>query len=345
MATENTQTGSADVEDQRPLVLTGMQPTGRLHLGNFLGAALNWRRMLDDYRCFFFIPDLHALTIGTPPEELRKNTLDCIAQYVACGLDPAKCTIFLQSQVKGHTELAWILGCLTPLGQLERMTQFKDKARKQQSIHAGLLYYPILMAADILLHNAELVPIGEDQKQHLELARDLAQKFNSTYSETFKVPKPYISSVAARIMSLQNPKAKMSKSDPNEAASIFIADEATVIRKKILSAVTDSQKQICADPQRPGIFNLLNIYAAVTQSNPESAAEHFRDYQGYAAFKKEIADGLIALLEPVRQRYLALREDKDYLHSVIHEGAIKAQARADTMLSQVYRTVGLLKKN
>jgi tryptophanyl-tRNA synthetase len=345
MDTENTPTGFADAADRHPLVLTGMQPTGRLHLGNLLGAVLNWRRMLDDSQCFFFIPDLHALTIGTPPEELRKNTLDCIAQYVACGLEPEKCTIFLQSQVTGHTELAWILGCLAPLGQLERMTQFKDKARRQQSLHAGLLYYPVLMAADILLYNADLVPIGEDQKQHLELARDLAQKFNATYSETFKIPEPYIGPVGARIMSLQNPKEKMSKSDPNESASIFITDEAAVIRKKILGAVTDSQKQICPDPQRPGIFNLLQIYAAVTQRSLESAAEHFRDYQGYAAFKKEIADELIALLEPVRQRTFTLREDEDYLRSIIRSGAAKAQARANKVLKEVRWKVGLLGEN
>ncbi|MDR2420208.1 MAG: tryptophan--tRNA ligase [Puniceicoccales bacterium] len=331
------------VADHRPLVLTGMQPTGRLHLGNFLGAAYHWRKMLEDYQCFFFIPDLHAMTVATKAPQLQDNTLSCIAQYIACGLDPAKCTIFLQSQVTGHTELAWILGCITPLGQLERMTQFKDKALKQKEfIGTGLLYYPILMAADILLYNADLVPIGEDQKQHLELARDLAQKFNSRYSEIFNIPEPYMGSVGARIMSLQNPKEKMSKSDPSAMATLHITDENSVIRKKILSAVTDSQNDITADPERPGILNLLNIYAAATQMTLESAVEHFKDHRGYAAFKNEIADVIIALLEPIRQHYLSLREERDYLLSVIHEGAMRAQARADTMLSKVYHTVGLL---
>jgi tryptophanyl-tRNA synthetase len=331
--------------DRHPVVLTGMQPTGRLHLGNFLGAAYNWRNMLDDYQCFFFIPDLHAMTVPVKPTQLRDNTLNCIAQYIACGLDPAKCTIFLQSQVTGHTELAWILGCIAPIGQLERMTQFKDKALKhRENINAGLLYYPILMAADILLYNADLVPIGEDQKQHLELTRDLAQKFNATYSETFKIPEPYMGKTGARIMSLQNPKEKMSKSDLNESASIFITDEATIVRKKILSAVTDSQKQIIAEPSRHGIFNLLNIYAAATHTTLESAVEHFKEHQGYASFKNEIADAVIVLLEPVRQHYLSLQEDKNYLHSIIHEGAMRAQARADVMLSKIYRTVGLSEK-
>jgi tryptophanyl-tRNA synthetase len=332
--------------DPRPLVLTGMQPTGRLHLGNFLGAALNWQKMLEDHQCFFFIPDQHAITIPTQAAQLRSNTLDCIAQYIACGLDPQKCSIFLQSQVTGHTELAWILGCLTPLGQLERMTQFKDKALKQkENVHAGLLYYPVLMAADILLYNADLVPIGEDQKQHLELTRDLAQKFNATYSETFKVPDPYVGKVGARIMSLQNPKEKMSKSDLSTAATLFISDEAPVIRKKILSAVTDSQSHIAADPTRPGILNLLNIYAAATQVTLESAAEHFKEHQGYAAFKKEVAEAVIVLLEPIRQHYLSIRDDKSYLLSIIREGATQAQIRADKMLAKVQRKVGFLERS
>jgi tryptophanyl-tRNA synthetase len=226
------------------------------------------------------------------------------------------------------------------------MTQFKDKALKhKENINAGLLYYPVLMAADILLYNADLVPIGEDQKQHLELTRDLAQKFNTTYSDTFKVPDPYVGKVGARIMSLQNPKGKMSKSDPSTAATIFITDEASVIRKKILSAVTDSQNRITADPERPGIFNLLNIYAAATQMTLESAVEHFKDHQGYAAFKKEVAEAVIELLEPIRQHYLSIRDDRNYLLSVIHEGAIKAQVRADRMLAKVHRKVGFLERS
>jgi len=341
MATDNGGGDIAKTAEARPLILSGMQPTGRLHLGNFLGAALHWRRMLDDHRCFFFIPDLHALTIGLAPEVLRNNTLDCVAQYVACGLDPEKCTIFLQSMVAGHTELAWILGCLAPLGQLERMTQFKDKARRRESVNAGLLYYPVLMAADILLYNADLVPIGEDQKQHLELTRDLAQKFNHTYARIFKIPEPCIGHVGARIMSLQNPVEKMSKSDPGAAATLFISDEASVIRKKILSAVTDSQNRIAIDPQRPGILNLLNIYAAVTRTSLEAAAEHFQSHQGYAAFKNEVADGVIALLEPVRRRYLAWREDRKHLLDILHTGAARARVLAQETLQKVRQAVGL----
>ena len=246
----------------KPVVLTCAQPTGRLHLGNYLGAVLNWGRMQDDHTCYFGIVDQHAITVPTVPADLRTHTYECLAQYLACGLDPARSQLFVQSHVTGHTELAWILGCLCPLGQLERMTQFKDKSAKQTSIRAGLLTYPILMAADILLYNASKVPVGDDQKQHLELTRDLAQKFNHTYSDTFVIPEPYIATTGARIMSLQNPEAKMSKSDPNAAATLFITDSADDIRRKIGSAVTDSGAEVRAAADKPGVTNLLQILAA-----------------------------------------------------------------------------------
>jgi tryptophanyl-tRNA synthetase len=333
-----------EVNGVKKIVLTGMQPTGLLHLGNFLGAANNWNKMLDQYTCYFFIPNQHAITVPHLPATLRAATLNCVAQYIACGLNPQKCTIFIQSHIVGHTELAWILSCLTPLGQLYRMHQFKDKSAKKEHIYSGLLYYPVLMAADILLYNADYVPTGEDQKQHVELARDLAEKFNATYSPTFTVPAPLIEKIGARVMSLKSPEHKMSKSDPDGNATIYISDEAKVIQKKIASALTDSQDKICADPSRPGIANLLNIYCAATNISPEKAEEKFATYRGYAPFKRELADALIALLEPVREQYIAIKDDKEYLQSVIRRGAETVQPIALKTLSKAYRKIGFLDK-
>ncbi len=239
---------SENSNPQKPVILTGAQPTGRLHLGNYLGAVRNWQAMQSDFECFFFITNQHAITLPKVPAELRQNTYTCLAQYIACGLDPARSNLFVQSHVVGHNELAWILSCICPLGQLERMTQFKDKAKKQIAVNSGLLFYPVLMAADILLYNANVVPVGEDQKQHLELTRDLAEKFNATFSPTFNVPEPFIGAAGARIMSLQNPDAKMSKSDPNHLGTVDLVDPADLIRKKIMSAVTDSEGAIRFDP-------------------------------------------------------------------------------------------------
>ncbi|MDR1435509.1 MAG: tryptophan--tRNA ligase [Puniceicoccales bacterium] len=327
---------------EKKIVLTGMQPTGILHLGNFLGAANNWKKMLDAYTCYFFIPNQHAITVPQIPANLRHGTLNCVAQYIACGLDPEKCTIFIQSQIIGHTELAWILGCLTPLGQLYRMHQFKDKSSKNENIYSGLLYYPVLMAADILLYNADFVPTGEDQKQHVELARDLAEKFNGTYSETFTVPSPMIEKTGARIMSLKAPEHKMSKSDPDGNGTIYITDEPKIIQKKIASALTDSTNKIANDPERPGMVNLLNIYCAATGIATADAEEKFKIYQGYAPFKKEVADALIALLEPVQKKYKSIKDDKEYLQSVAQKGAETVQPIAQGTLSKVYRKIGFL---
>lgn len=333
-----------EIEHKKKVVLTGMQPTGRLHLGNFLGAAHNWQKMLDQYTCYFFIPNQHAITVPQVPATLRHATLNCIAQYIACGLDPERCTIFVQSQIIGHTELAWVLGCITPLGQLQRMHQFKDKSAKQESIYSGLLYYPVLMAADILLYNADYVPTGEDQKQHVELARDIAERFNHLYSPTFTLPEPLIKKEGARIMSLKDPTHKMSKSDPDALASLFITDEPNIIRKKIAAAVTDSEGKICIDEARPGITNLLNIYSALEGISLEVAEEKFRTYHEYAPFKAELADALIAKLEPVQEKYNAIKDDKTYLTSVIQRGAETVQPLAYKMLSKVYRKVGFLEK-
>jgi tryptophanyl-tRNA synthetase len=304
----------------KPVVLTCAQPTGRLHLGNYLGAVLNWGRMQDDYECYFGIVDQHAITVTHVPAQLRDNTYSCLAQYVACGLDPARSRLFVQSHVIGHTELAWILGCLCPLGQLERMTQFKDKSRKHESVDAGLLFYPVLMAADILLYNASLVPVGDDQKQHLELARDLAEKFNHRYSETFKVPEPFISKVGSRIMSLQDPTAKMSKSDPNHAATVFITDRPEEVRKKIMSAVTDSSAEVRSGPDKPGVTNLLSIMSACTGRAVAELEDEFVG-KGYGDFKKAVAVAVVATLDPVRVRYDELIKDRAELDRIFNSGA------------------------
>ncbi len=325
---------------QKPVILTGAQPTGRLHLGNYLGAVRNWSIMQDDYQCYYFITNQHAITLPKVPAELRQNTYSCLAQYMACGIDPAKSTIFVQSHVLGHTELAWVLSCLCPLGQLERMTQFKDKAKKQISVNAGLLYYPVLMAADILLYNANVVPVGEDQKQHLELTRDLAEKFNATFSPTFNVPEPFIGKAGARVMSLQNPNAKMSKSDPNQSGVIELIEPADSVRKKIMSAVTDSDSCVRADAaNKPGITNLMSIYAAVTGKTNQQIEDDFAG-KGYGDFKKSVADAVIATLDPVRNRYEELIKDKAYLDEVLKAGAAVAQRTAYKTLAKVYRKVG-----
>jgi tryptophanyl-tRNA synthetase len=327
----------------KPVVLTCAQPTGRLHLGNYLGAVLNWGRMQDDHDCYFGIVDQHAITVPYVPAQLRENTYSCLAQYVACGLDPAKSRLFAQSHVIGHTELAWILGCLCPLGQLERMTQFKDKSRKQESVDAGLLFYPVLMAADILLYNAALVPVGDDQKQHLELARDLAEKFNHRYSDTFKVPEPFISKVGSRIMSLQDPTAKMSKSDPNHAATVFITDRPEDVRKKIMSAVTDSSAEVRAGADKPGVTNLLSIMSACTGRSVAALEAEFAG-KGYGDFKKAVADAVVAMLDPVRLRYDELIKDRGELDRILKAGAEQAQATAFRTLSKVNRKVGFVER-
>jgi tryptophanyl-tRNA synthetase len=334
---------TSEKKPAKPVVLTCAQPTGRLHLGNYLGAVLNWGRMQDDHDCYFGIVDQHAITVPYVPAQLRENTYSCLAQYVACGLDPARSRLFAQSHVIGHTELAWILGCICPLGQLERMTQFKDKSRKQESVDAGLLFYPVLMAADILLYNAALVPVGDDQKQHLELARDLAEKFNHRYSDTFKVPEPFISKVGSRIMSLQDPTAKMSKSDPNHSATVFITDRPEDVRKKIMSAVTDSSAEVRAGADKPGVTNLLSIMSACTGRSVAALEAEFAG-KGYGDFKKAVADAVVAMLDPVRLRYDELIKDRGELDRILKAGAEQAQATAFRTLSKVNRKVGFVER-
>ncbi len=335
--------------EEKPVVLTCAQATGQLHLGNYLGAVRNWVRYLDDYECFFGIVDLHAITVPYVPAELRKASLECAAQYIACGLDPAKCHLFLQSHVTGHTELAWVLGCITPLGKLERMTQFKDKSRKQEDaasfIGSGLLYYPVLMAADILLYNADRVPVGEDQKQHVELTRDIASKFNETYSDTFKLPAVDIPKTGARVMNLQDPAKKMSKSDPTQTGTIFLKDSPELIRKKIGSAVTDSDpdRRIVSAKENSGIPNLLDILSACSDKSVEALEQGFAG-ASYADFKSAVADAVVTTLAPVQERYQALVEDKAALNAALKDGADAAQRRAYKTLGKVYRKCGFVER-
>ena len=329
---------------QKPVVLTCAQPTGQLHLGNYIGAVRNWVSYLDSSECYFGIVDMHAITMPYKPADLRKNSLDCLAQYIACGLDPEKCNLFLQSHVIGHAELAWLLGCLCPLGRLERMTQFKDKSAKNDDfVGSGLLYYPVLMAADILLYNADVVPVGEDQKQHLELTRDLASKFNQTYSDTFKIPEPRIGKVGARVMSLQNPDSKMSKSDTNEGGTLYILDEPKVLLKKIKSAVTDSDSDVRAADDKPGVANLLSLFSVASGRSVEDIQ---KDYvgKGYAPFKEDVAEAVIEMLRPVRERYKEVCADKGYLTKILASGAQSAQKRAYKTLSKVYRKAGFVER-
>ena len=326
----------------KPVVLSFMRASGNLHLGNYLGALKNWIAMVDDYECFFGMADMHAITEKYTPAVLRKDTISILAQYIASGLVAEKSHFFLQSHVIGHTELAWVLGCLTPLGQLERMTQFKEKAKKQRSnINAGLLYYPVLMASDILLYNADQVPVGEDQKQHVELCRDIAQKFNNNYSETFKVPEVFIPKAGARIMSLQEPENKMSKSDENLNGTLFLLDPPKLLRKKIMSAVTDSGSEIAAREGKPGMTNLLNILSSITNTSIGELEKRFSG-KGYAEFKDAVADAVIALVGPIQEKYASIINDKPYLESIIKEGANAAQNRANKMLSKVHRKVGFV---
>lgn len=349
--------------ETRPTILTCAQPSGVLTLGNYLGALRNWASMQDEFECFFGIVDMHAITVRQVPAELRRNTLSALAQYVACGMDPARSHLFIQSHVIGHAELAWVLACLTPIGELQRMTQFKEKAarlgfrvsdeaeeglrfahegaRAQASVNSGLLYYPVLMAADILLYNAHRVPVGEDQRQHLELCRDLAQRFNQQYSDTFNIPEAHIPPAGARIRSLQEPEKKMSKSDSNSTATIFILDEPSLIRKKIMSAVTDSSAEIRAADDKPGVTNLLQILSVTGGQSIPDLEKAFAGC-GYADLKRAVADAVVATLEPVQARYRELMEDRSGLEAILRQGAEAAQRRAYRTLSKVYRKVGFL---
>lgn len=332
-------------DSAKPVVLTCAQPTGLLTLGNYFGAIRNWTTLLDDHECFFGIVDQHAITVPYKPADLRQATYKTLAMYIACGIDPEKCNLFVQSHVIGHTELAWVLGTICPIGQLERMTQFKDKSAREDIgfVGSGLLYYPVLMAADILLYNADRVPVGEDQRQHLELCRDLAQKFNTIYSETFRVPGVDIPKVGARIMSLQDPTRKMSKSDSNQNATLYLLDEPAIIRKKIRSAVTDSGTEVKAGPEKPGVSNLLSIMSTATGRSVNELEQQFSG-ASYGDFKSAVAESVVGVLAPIQERFHAIAGDKDYLNGVLKAGAEAAQKRAYKTLSKVYRKVGFVER-
>ena len=329
----------------KPIVLSGAQPSGQLTIGNYLGALRQWDRMQDDYDCLYCIVDLHAITVRQEPAALRSASLDSLALYLACGIDPARSAVFMQSHVPEHSQLAWVLNCYTQFGELSRMTQFKDKSeRHNNNVNAGLFTYPVLMAADILLYQANQVPVGHDQKQHLELARDVAMRFNALHGDVFTVPEPYIPPVAARVMSLQEPTKKMSKSDENPWNFVGLLEDPKMISKKFKKAMTDSE-----DPPRvyfdidnkPGVANLLSILSGVTNKSVEALVQ---EYEGkmYGHLKTDVADAVIALLEPVQKRFAEIRQDQSVMNDVMRAGAANARQRAAATLAKVNEAVGFV---
>ena len=323
-------------------VFSGIQPSGTSHLGTYLGALKNWVSLQDGYECYFCIVDLHALTVPQDPKVLRANVREMAAIFLAVGLDPEKSVIFRQSRVSAHTELTWLLNCIAKVGELSRMTQFKDKAQKggAEAASVGLYDYPVLQAADILLYNAHLVPVGEDQRQHLELSRTLARRFNGLYGETFVVPEPMILDTGARIMALDEPMKKMSKSSPTPAGYIALLDEPDVVRRKIRRAKTDSGTEILASPDKPSITNLLSIYAAMT-GRPVSEIEAEYVGKGYGDFKKDLAEAVVAALSPIREKTLELLDDPRELDELLEAGAEKAREAARPTLHSAWAKIGL----
>ena len=325
-------------------VLSGIQPTGSIHIGAYLAAIKQWTELQQSEECIFFIADLHALTIPHNPEEFARATLNTAVELLAAGLNPEKCLIFVQSQVKEHTELAWILNTLTPVSELERMTQYKEKSKQfKKNLNTGLLTYPVLQAADILLYQTDSVPVGKDQLQHLELTKTIARKFNKKYGETFKVPQALTLPVGAKIMALNNPKKKMSKSAPRSCLYLF--DEPEAIKKKIMSAVTDTGKIIRYDPvKKPGIANLLTIYSAISLKPIKAVEKKFKG-KGYADFKKQLSALLIQKLEPFRRKKKELLQREVYVREILERGRKRAQVLASTTMREVYRKMGLLYLN
>lgn len=329
---------------ERQVLFSGIQPSGNLTLGNYLGALKNWVDLQGQYDCLFSLVDLHTITQRQEPAILREHCYDALAVYLAVGIDPQQQTIFLQSHVPAHSQLAWILNCYSYVGELSRMTQFKDKAKKNEAnINVGLFAYPILMAADILLYQTHLVPVGADQKQHLEIARDLALRFNNVYGEIFTIPEGYFPTLGARIMSLQDPAKKMSKSDCDTNATLFLLDSPEVIVNKLKRAVTDSGKDISFDSKnKPGISNLLTILALVTDKSTEQWVAELQGC-GYGKLKSLVADGLIEFLRPMQEKYCLLRQDRQYLSDILRQGAAKAEERSHKVLNNVHDALGLIK--
>ena len=330
------------MEETKKTIFSGIQPSGDLTIGNYFGALKNWVKLQEEYNSFYCIVDLHAITVRQVPKDLRRRTLEVLAIYLASGLDPEKSTLFIQSHVPAHAEAAWLLNCFTYLGELNRMTQFKDKSQNAgESISAGLLNYPVLMASDILLYNADLVPVGNDQKQHLELTRDIATRFNNLYSPTFKVPEPYIGKTGARIMDLQDPQKKMSKSSKNTNAFILIMDDPNVIKNKINRAVTDNVGIVKYTDDQPGVKNLMNILSTATGKDIESLEREYSGL-GYAKFKNDVADAIIAEIEPLQKEVKRYLDDRSYLENIYKEGAQKASYTANKVLSKMKRKVGFV---
>ncbi|HBF0592200.1 TPA: tryptophan--tRNA ligase [Clostridioides difficile] len=329
---------------EKKVIFSGAQPSGKMTLGNYLGAIKNWTELQDNYDCYYSIVDLHAITVPQDPKVLRANTIELLAQYIACGLDPEKNTIFIQSHVKEHVELMWVLNTMTYMGELSRMTQFKDKSQKSEAnLNAGLFTYPVLMAADILLYQTDLVPVGDDQKQHLELARDLANRFNNRFSPTFVVPEGYYPKGGARVMSLQEPTKKMSKSDLNENAFILLADDSDSIKRKIKRSVTDSLGVVKYNDEQPGIKNLIDIYSNLSKKSVEEIVNMYEG-KGYGIFKEDVAEVVSEALRPIREKYVDLLNNKDYLEKIYSMGAEKAEKQARKTLRKVYKKVGFIER-
>ena len=334
-------------EARKKVILSGIKPSGNLTLGSYLGAIKNWVDLADEYECYYMLADLHAITVRQNPAELRKRTLSQLAQYIACGLDPEKNTLFIQSHVPAHAQLGWVLDCYTMFGELSRMTQFKDKSAKNaDNITAGLFTDPSLMAADILLYQADLVPVGEDQKQHVEITRDIAHRFNTLYGDVFTMPEPFIPKTGARIMSLQNPENKMSKSEADNGGCILMMDKPEDIMRYFKRAVTDSETGRCVyydKEKKPGVSNLMQIYASCTGKSFETIEAEF-DGLGYGAFKTAVGEAVVETLRPIREKAEELLRDKAYLESIYRDGAARASRTAERTLAKVYRKVGFVQR-
>lgn len=328
------------MENDKKTIFSATQPSGKITLGNYLGALRNWVELQDDYQAIYCVADEHAITVRQDPAALRRQSLELYAQFIACGLDPNKSTIFIQSHVPQHAELAWVLNCYTMFGELSRMTQFKDKsATHADNINAGLFTYPSLMAADILLYQTALVPVGEDQRQHVEIARNIAQRFNGVHGDVFTMPEAYIPKVAARVMSLAEPDKKMSKSSPNDNSYVLVMDKPEDIMRKFKRAITDSEGGVYRSPEKPGVSNLIEIYAAVTGKTPEAVEAEFSGL-GYGAFKPAVGEAVVEALRPIREETERLLADKAYLEGLYRQGAEKAAALANKTLRKVHKKVG-----
>ncbi len=333
--------------DEKKVMLSGIKPSGDLTLGSYLGAIKNWAERAEQFDCYYFMADLHAITVRQKPADLRRRTVEQLAQYIACGLDPEKNTLFIQSHVSAHAELGWVLNCFAMFGELSRMTQFKDKSRKNEdNINGGLFTYPCLMAADILLYQPDYVPVGEDQKQHVELARNIVQRFNGIYGDVFKMPEPYIPKVGARVMDLLDPMSKMSKSDEAGAGVVYLMDKPEDIMRKFKRAVTDSDTENCvryAPEEKPGVANLMSIYSGCTGKSYAEIESEFAG-RGYGDFKKYVGEAVVEMLRPIREESLRLIADKAYLESVYRAGAEKASRTAYRTLRKVYKKVGFVER-